>query len=114
MRQFGLERREIFVGREIALILGPARDRVDDAVDELLDAVLAAGRPEVAAEVLAHDDIGRELAPERGDLDVLLLEDRLARLVADRCRPRLPGDLVIGMDAGPGPAALEAEATNRA
>src|SRR5205814_4900377 len=53
---------------------------------------------------------GRELRPEVRDLDVLLLEDELARLVADGGGPRLPGDLVVGMDARSGPAALEREA----
>ena len=66
---------EVGVGREVVLGLGPGRDRVDDAVDELADGGLALGRAEVAAEVLADDDVGGELAPEVGDLDVLLLED---------------------------------------
>ena len=77
--QLGLEGREVLVGREVALRLGPGGDRVDDAVDELLDAVLALRRADVAAEVLADDDVGGELAPERGDLDVLLLEDASCR-----------------------------------
>ncbi len=45
-----------------------------------------------------------------GDLDVLLLEDGLAALVGDAGRPVLPGDLVVGMDTGAGPAALERQA----
>ena len=44
------------------------------------------------------------------DLDVLLLEDGLAGLGADAGGPVLPGDLVVGVDAGPRPAALEREA----
>ena len=39
--QLGLERLEVLVGREVALRLGPGGDRVDDAIDELLDAGLA-------------------------------------------------------------------------
>ena len=45
-----------------------------------------------------------------GDLDVLLLEDGLAGLVGDAGRPVLPGDLVVGVDARAGPAALEGQA----
>ena len=78
-----LERVEVLGRGEVALGLGPGRDRVDDAVDELLDAGLALRRADVAAEVLADDDVGGELAPEVRDLDVLLLEDGLAALVAD-------------------------------
>jgi hypothetical protein len=44
--------------------------------------VSALRRAEVAAEVLADDDVGGELAPEVGDLDVLLLEDALADSLA--------------------------------
>ena len=117
---------EVGVGREVVLGLGPGRDRVDDAVDELADGGLALGRAEVAAEVLADDDVGGELAPEVGidvnhdvggelapevgDLDVLLLEDALARFVGDAGGPVLPGDLVVGMDVRAGPAALEGQA----
>ncbi len=82
------------------------------AIDELPDGRLPLRRAEVTAEVLAHDDVRGELAPGGGDLHVLLLEDELARLVADGSGPDLPGDLVVRMDAGPGPAALEREATH--
>ena len=101
------------VRREVALGLGPGRDRVDDPVDQLADGGLALRRAEVAAEVLADHDVGGELAPEVGDLDVLLLEDGLAGLVGDAGGPVLPGDLVVGMDARAGPAALEGEAAGR-
>ena len=113
MGQLGLEGLEVRVGREVVLGLGPGRDRVDDAVDQLADGGLALGRAEVAAEVLGHDDVGRELAPEVGDLDVLLLEDGLAGLVGDAGGPVLPGDLVVGMDVRAGAAALEGQATDR-
>ena len=108
--QLRLERGEVLVRGEVALGLGPGGDRVDDAVDELPDAVLALRRADVAAEVLADDDVGGELAPGGRDLDVLLLEHGLAGLGADAGRPVLPGDLVVGVDAGAGPAALEREA----
>ena len=76
--------------REVVLRLRPGGDRVDDPIDQLADARLALRRAEVAAEVLADDDVRGELAPEVRDLDVLLLEDELARLVADRRGPRAP------------------------
>ena len=76
MRQLGLERGQVVVAGEVVLRRGPAGDGVDHAVDELLDAALALGGADVAAEVLADDDVGGELAPEVGDLDVLLLEDQ--------------------------------------
>src|SRR3989304_1447979 len=64
----------------------------------------------VAAEVLADDDVDRELAPGLGDLDVLLLEDALAALVGDAGRPVLPLDLVVGVDVRAGGAGRPAEA----
>ena len=103
---------EVVVRREVVLGLRPGGDRVDDAVDQLADGGLALRRAEVAAEVLADDDVGGELAPEVGDLDVLLLEDALAGLVGDAGGPVLPGDLVVGMDARAGPAALEGQAAD--
>src|SRR5439155_14487382 len=110
MGQLRLEGAQVLVRGEIALRLRPAGDRVDDPVDELADARLALRRPDVAAEVLADHDVGGELRPGAGDLDVLLLEDRLARLVADAGRPDLPVDLVVRMDTRPGPAPFEGQA----
>src|SRR5207245_3804524 len=104
------ERLEVLIAREVVLRLGPGRDRVDDAVDELLDAVLALGRADMAAEILADDDVRGELAPEARDLNVLLLEDGLSRFVANARGPNFPLDLVVWMDARPSPAALEGEA----
>ena len=64
------------VGREVVLGLRPGGDRVDDAVDELADArSRAPGVPRWPRKYLLTDDVGGELAPEVGDLDVLLLED---------------------------------------
>ena len=108
--QLRLERLEVVVRREVALRLRPARDRVDDAIDELADAGLTLGGVEVAAEVFADHDVGGELAPERGDFHVLLLEDALAALRADAGGAVLPGDLVVGVDPGRRPAALERQA----
>ena len=114
MGQLGVERGEVFVRGEVVLGLGPGGDRVGDTIDQLPDARLALRRADVAAEVLAHDDVRGELAPEARDLDVALLEDDLARLVADAGRPDLPLDLVVRMNPGTGEAALEGEAADRA
>ena len=56
------------------------------------------GVPIVAAEVLGDDDVGGLLRPEPGDLDVALLEDDLALLVADDGRAEVPFDLVERID----------------
>ena len=108
--QLRLEGVEVLIRREVVLGVRPRRDRVDDAVDELADAGLALRRPDVPAEVLADDDVGRELAPRLRDLDVLLLEDGLARFRGDGRGPDLPLDLVVGMDARRGEAARPAQA----
>src|SRR4029079_16572853 len=81
-------------------------------VQELLDAPLPLRRPDVAAEVLADDDVDGQLRPALGDLDVLLLEDGLARLMADAGGPGLPLDLVVGMDARRGPSPWERQAAD--
>ena len=85
---------------EVALRLAPAADRAHDAADHLADAVLALGAAERAAEVLGDDDVGRQLRPGRGDLDVVLLEDDLALLVLDDGAAPFPLDGVEGV-AGP-------------
>src|SRR3989304_1342405 len=103
MSELRPERLEVLVGREVALGLGPGGDRVDDPVDELLDAALPLRRPDMTTEVLADDDVRGQLAPEGGDLDVGLLEDGLARLAGDVGSPELPGDLVVRMDVRGGP-----------
>jgi len=107
--QLSLEGGEVLVSREVVLRRCPAGDRVDDAVDELLCGSFATRCPDVAPEVFADDDVGGQLAPERWDLDVRLLEDRLARLVLDLCAAQLPGDLVVRMNARRGPAPLEGQ-----
>jgi hypothetical protein len=61
--------------REVARRIAPLADLPDHAADQLLDAALAVGGVEVAAEVLRHHDVGSELRPALRDLDVLLLED---------------------------------------
>ncbi len=57
------------------------------------------GRADRPAEVLRDDDVGGLLRPELRDLDVALLEDDLALLVADDGRADVPLDLVERIDA---------------
>ena len=56
------------------------------------------GRADLPAEILRDDDVGGLLRPELRDLDVALLEDDLALLVADHRRADLPFDLVERID----------------
>ena len=94
------ERLQILVGREVPVRLRPHRDRVDDAADELLDAALALGGANLAAEIFRDDDIGRLLRPGLRNLDVALLEHHLTAFVADERRADFPLDLVERVDAG--------------
>src|SRR5207247_3419520 len=50
--QLGLEGVGLLVGRAVAVLAPPSRDRLDDSADHLLDAALALGRGHAAAEVL--------------------------------------------------------------
>ena len=88
------ERLQIVVAREVLLLLRPVGNRVDDAADELLDAALALGRADRAAEILGNDDVGRLLRPEPRDFDVALLEDNRTLLIADDRRAHVPFNLV--------------------
>ena len=90
VRQLVGERLRVGRRGEVALRLAPAADRPHDAADHLPDAVLALGAAERAAEVLRHDDVGRQLRPRRRNLDVVLLEDDLALLVLDDRAAPLP------------------------
>ena len=78
----------------------PVGDRVDHPADQLLDAALALGRADLAAEIFRDDDVGRLLRPGPRDLDVALLEHHFAALVADDGRAQIPFDLVERIDAG--------------
>ena len=91
-------------------VAAPLGDRVDDAADQLLDAVLALRRADLAAEILRDDDVGGLLRPGLRDLDVALLEHHLAAFVADDRRAELPFDLVERIDAGFGEEARERQA----
>ena len=99
MFQIVAERLQIVVGREILLRTPPGRDRVHDPADQLLDAALAPGRPQLSPEILRDDDVGRLLRPEARNLDVALLEHHLATLIADHGGTAIPFDLVERIDA---------------
>ena len=73
------------VGRrgEVAVFDAPVGDRAGDAVDELLDAVFAVGALHVAVEVLAANDVGRQLGPKGRNFAVGLLEQHFAVLAFD-------------------------------
>ena len=75
---------------EVAVLDAPVGDRAGHAMHELLDGVLPLGRVDFAVEVLAHDDVGRQLAPGGRNLARRLLEEHLAVLPLDRRRPQLP------------------------
>src|SRR5262249_55005825 len=99
------------VGEVAAEVLAGAADGPGDAGHGLLRADLVAGAGDARlAEVLGGDDVGGELAPALGDLEVLELEDGGAVGIADLGRAALPLDPLIGVDAGRGVDALELEA----
>jgi hypothetical protein len=108
--QLRVERLRILFGGEVAAFPSPPGQGVCDPGDQLLDASLAPGVVQVAPEVLGNHDLGGLLAPEGGDLDVLLLEHDLAALTCDGGGAKLPFDFVVGVDPGTGKAAGKAEA----
>ena len=83
---------------------------VHDAANQLLHRSFALGRPHLPAEILGDDDVGGLLGPEARHLDVALLEDHLALLVADDRRAQLPVDFVERVHAWAGEVARELEA----
>ena len=72
---------------------------LDHAADQLLHAALTLRRADLAAEVLGDHDVGGLLRPRLRNLDVALLEDHLAPLVADHRGAQLPFDLIERVDA---------------
>jgi hypothetical protein len=83
---------------EVALLTAPAGDRVDDAPDQLLEARLALGRTNRAAEVLLHDHVRRHLRPRLGELDAFLLEHHRAVGAGDGRIALLPFDGIEWID----------------
>src|ERR1019366_1254364 len=96
-----------FSAGEVALLLAPSADGIDDAGDELADAGLAPGRSERAAEIFRDHDVGRSLRPSARHLDVFLLEDAAAVFARDDGAAEIPFDLVIWIDAGGSEETLE-------
>src|SRR6185503_18365698 len=96
------------VGEVAAEVLAGLADGAGDAGDGLLGADLVArARHAGLAEVLRRDDVGGELGPGLGDLEVLELEDGGAVRVGDLGGAAVPLDRVEGVDAGGGVDALE-------
>ena len=77
---------------EVAVFEAPIGDCAGDAMDKLLDAVFALRRANFAVEVFAADDVRSQLAPERRDFAVGLLEDQLAVLALDLRAANFPID----------------------
>ena len=107
-RELRFERLRVGLGGEVAAeVFARLTNGVGDAVDDLTNAALAvfdrfvtglaanAGLPEV----LRDDDVGCQLAPRRGHLGAVHLEDDGAIRVRDRARAALVDDLVQGIGA---------------
>src|SRR4029450_10318251 len=100
---------ERILAGEVLLRAGPAGNRVHDAPNELAHAGLTLRRPHRATEIFGNDDVGRLLRPRLRNLDVALLENDLALLVADDRRAGLPLHLVERVHAGQREVAREVE-----
>src|SRR6185295_14019813 len=96
--ELGLEALGVLDGGEVAAeTLTGFADRVRDAIDELLDAALAAVRVAVdagLAEVLGGGDVAGELGPIGGDFQAAQLEnDRTVRVRDDAVALRVRNDV---------------------
>ena len=81
------------VGRgEVAVLEAPVGDGPRDPVDQLPDAVFAFGGAVFAIEVLADDDVGRQLAPIGRNFAVFLLEEDFAPFAFDAGGSQFPLD----------------------
>jgi hypothetical protein len=106
----------VLLGLEVTILLAPIGDGAGDAMDELADGSFAAvigwigALGDVTVEIFRDGDLGGEDAPALGDFDVLLLEDRLARIIGDLGGALFPFDFVVGMDAGLGEGVIEGQA----
>ena len=96
-RQVAIEGLAIFRGGEVAIHEPPIGDRAGHAMDELANAVFTFWGAVLAIEILADDDVGRELRPEGGYFTVLLFEEDLAIFVFDRSGAEFPIDGVKGI-----------------
>ncbi len=107
--ELGVEGGGVLLGGEVAAQPSPAGDRVDHPADQLAHAALALRRPQLAAEVLGHHDVGGGLRPALRHLDAALLEHRLTLLVGDESVADLPVDGVERVHSRGGVEAREAE-----
>jgi len=109
--QLVLERLRVAGAREVAALgLAALADRLGDAPHGLGRRDLGprlghAGLPEV----LRDEDVGRELAPGRGDLDLVHLEHDRAVGVRDHRAPLLEADVGRRVGAGLGEASAHLE-----
>jgi hypothetical protein len=109
MLQVRAEGLQVRITGKVALDARPAGNRLDDAADQLLDAALAAGRPDGPAKILGYDDVGRLLRPEARDFHIALLEDGFAAFVGDHGGSQVPLDLIERIHALLREIALELE-----
>src|SRR5262245_11158916 len=79
----------VFAGK-VAVGFSPVGDRARDAMNKLPHAALALRRAVFAIKILAHDDIGGQLRPERRNLSILWLEHQLAVFVLDLRAAQFP------------------------
>jgi hypothetical protein len=100
MLQFVAKGLALLVTLEVAVLVSPGGDAIDDAIDDLLQRGLALGRAEGAAEVLLRDDVGGVERPADRKLDIRLLEDHAAiAVVADAGIAQLPFEFIVGMNS---------------
>ena len=92
----------VLFGGEVAVFSAAVGDCPADSVDELLYGILPSAGLDVTVEVFAGYNLGGELAPRDGDLDIVLLEDYPAFIAGNFGRASLPLKLVKGMNAGSG------------
>ena len=76
----GIPRRRI---GKISALLAPSHDGIYHAPDQLPHRSFALGRPGLAMEIFAGDNVGGRLRPDLGHFHVFLAEDRHPFFVPD-------------------------------
>ena len=110
MLEFVTENLGLFAIREVAILDSPLRNRVSNAVSNLLERVLTLFGAEGSTEILLSEDVGGVDAPRRRNLDTQLLEcDGAVAIVRNSRITTLPDDLVIGVYTLGGEVALNAD-----
>ena len=99
MRQFIAKIFAILRRSEVAAGQTPIGHGVRHAVHQFRQAALPIRGTELSMEVFAGNDVRRGLRPTRGHFYVALFKNDRAFVVADRSRPRLPDDVVVGGSA---------------